>query len=633
MCGIAGIVDLKGRRDIDKDALRRMTAALAHRGPDGEGYHVAPGIGFGHRRLAIIDPQGGAQPFHSADGRSVVVMNGEIYNYKSLAGRLASAGAPPRTASDTEAVVEGFNAEGADFIERLGGMFAFAFWRADEETLILARDRLGERPLYYAQTADGFLLFASEIGALAASWMIDRETSHEALRDYFLYGYTPEDKAIWRGVDKLRPGTIMIVRRGEAARLRRYWRPDFAAQEGAGFDRAAEDLAARIDEAVRSQMISDAPLGAFLSGGVDSSAVVASMATAQASPFACTIGFEDETFDERPFARAVATRYGVRQVEETARVDAGSMIDTIAAVYGEPFADTSALPTWLVSRAARRHVTVALSGDGGDEIFAGYRRYRLFQAEEQARAFAPLPLRRATFGAAGRLYPKLDWAPQPFRLKTTLQALGEERLSAYARAVAINLPDRVETMLSREFLDATRHYDPVSVVAEAAKGGAPDAVTLAQKIDLETWLPGRMLTKVDRAAMAHGLEVRPPLLDPALVTFAGTLPASFKLDSGVGKRILKKALEPRLDASILHRRKRGFDLPVARWLREGPLLDRLAESAAWRRSGVLNPSAVDQMATRHKAGASDFAQELWTVLMFDAFLRWNEAQPPRKASA
>ncbi len=628
MCGIAGIVDLEGERGIDARALKRMTDALAQRGPDGEGFYDAPGIGFGHRRLAIIDLAGGAQPFHSADNTSVVINNGEIYNYRELKRRLPDVRF--RTNADTEALIEGLQRFGAAFIDELRGMFAFAWWNDRTKTLTLARDRLGEKPLYYALTADGFLVFGSEIGAIKASGLVPLRHSRPALRDYFLYGYVPDPKSIYEGVHKLPPGSTLTCARGKAPVLRRYWRARFAADANADFDSSQATLLELLDDAVRAQMIADVPLGAFLSGGVDSSSIVASMARGGGAVTTCTIGFDDPAFDERTLARATADRYATAHHEDVVRIDETSLIDRIAGVYGEPFADPSALPTYEVSAAARRHVTVALSGDGGDEIFGGYRRYPHFANEERFRRLAPAAMRRTIFGSLGAGWPKLDWAPRPVRLKTTLQALGEDSSSAYARAVSTSLPDRLGRMLSADFLEATRDYDPLSPIIDAAGDEPLDPLSLAQKIDIETWLPGRMLTKVDRASMAHGLEVRAPFLDHRLVEWALSLPPHFRLGAKGGKRILKSAVENRVSRDILDRPKHGFSPPVAAWLRlkNGPS-ERLSQSGAWKTSGCFSAKTVESMIAAHQRGASDYSQELWMLIMFDAFLRQEGgASPP-----
>lgn len=627
MCGVAGIVDLQRARAIDLRALQTMTNALTHRGPDGAGVFTGPGVGLGHRRLAIIDIDGGAQPFETQNGAGALTYNGEIYNYRELGAQLRQSGVALHTQSDTEVLAEGFALYGPAFIDRLRGMFAFGYWDARSNTLTLARDRLGEKPLYYAETSDGFLVFASEISSIAASGLVALDLDPEAVADYFLYGFVPDPKSIFQKIRKLAPGSILTARRGAPSRIERYWRPQFSSPGADDMQKAQEELLSRLDDAVQAEMIADVPLGAFLSGGVDSSAIVSAMASSGARIRTCSIGFDESTYDEREYARLVARRFGAEHFEEAASINATTMIDELAKVFGEPFADPSALPTYLVAKLARQHVKVALSGDGGDEIFAGYRRYPFFVKEERVRRLAPLSLRRASFGLAGALYPKLDWAPRPVRLKTTLQALSQSRAYAYAHAMAANRPERIDSILSADFRNSLDGYAPESMIAEAMGEKDEHPLIAAQRADFATWLPGRMLTKIDRASMAHGLEVRPPLLDVALVEWAGRLDPSLKLGGGVGKRVFKAALERRLPSEILHRPKQGFSPPTANWLRsdEGPLA-RLKQSHDWRQSGILDPVAVVHLMKAHERGAIDASQELWTIIMFDAFLSQASAK-------
>ena len=379
MCGIAGIFDLTGVREVDREALARMAAALAHRGPDGEGAFFAPGLGLAHRRLAIIDVAGGGQPFIAERG-GALTFNGEIYNFQELTADLAAMGARFRTRSDTEALAEGLARYGKRYIEKLRGMFAFGYFEPDERSLTLARDRIGERPLYYAKTPQDWLIFASEIGAVIASGLVDRRLDHEALSDYFLYGFIPDPKAIYAGIRKLPPASVLTARRGGSLVLETYWRPGFEPDRALNYKAAEATLLDLIDDAVRAEMVSDVPLGAFLSGGVDSSAVVAAMAKTGAKVMTSTVGFLEEAFDERRFARVIADLFKTEHTERVAGLDASALIDVVARAFGEPFADASALPTYIVSKIARERVTVALSGDGGDEVFAGYRRYRFARA-------------------------------------------------------------------------------------------------------------------------------------------------------------------------------------------------------------------------------------------------------------
>lgn len=625
MCGIAGIIDLRGRRPVNRKALERMSAALTHRGPDGDGFFHEDGIGLAHRRLAIIDIKGGAQPFRVEGG--ALTFNGEIYNHEALGRALSEDGVRLRTRSDTEVLAEGLAREGGDFVQKLRGMFAFAYWDKERRQLTLARDRLGEKPLYYAETSDGFLIFASEMKALARSELLTLRKCPKAIADYLYYGYIPDPRTIYRGVCKLPPAHMLTLKSGVTPEPVRYWRPVFADANGFSFEEAAHLLAEQIDDAVASQLISDVPIGAFLSGGVDSAGIVAAMANARGSPVTCTIGFEEGSHDERSGAREIAEKFGAVHHEHVANLNAADLIDTVAGVCGEPFADSSALPSYLLSGLARRHVTVALSGDGGDEIFGGYRRYPFFLAEERLRRMAPEFIRALAFRPLGALYPKLDWAPRMFRAKTTLQALGASRGAAYASAVAINLPARANAMLSENLKSTLDGYRPERIIIDAmAEANTDDPLAQAQYADLQTWLPGRMLTKIDRASMAHSLEVRPPLLDHRLVEWAGLLPSRFKVGDGERKRVLKAAFSPRLTSEYVNRRKRGFDVPVSAWMAEddSPLTRRIATSKTWRKSGLLDVAFVDRMLAAHRSGRADCGQELWTVLMLDAFLKSEE---------
>lgn len=627
MCGIAGIVDLRGDRDVDRDALTRMTAALSHRGPDDESYFIAPGVGFGHRRLAIIDIDGGKQPVTTQARGCVLSFNGEVYNFKNLRQDLVVSGLTPRSCSDSEVLAEGLARHGASFLDRVRGVFAFSFWDPGARRLTLGRDRLGEKPLYYMTTDDGFLLFASEISALVESKKTDHRLSPKSIADYFFYGYIPDPSTIYEGVYKLPPGCLLTAGPGCAPKVEKYWQPEFNPDTDLSYQERLEEFLPVLDDAVQSQMISDAPICAFLSGGLDSASIVSSMAETGASVTTCTIGFSERGHDERGAARVTAEKFSTQHFDDCATLDAATLIDDVARAFGEPFADSSALPSFLAAKLARQHGKVVLTGDGGDEVFAGYRRYRLFRAEERLRRLAPPAARQVVFGNLGAAYPKLDWAPQPIRLKTTLEALAVSSAQGYAAACASNLPVRAADILSEELKEVLGSYHPGSVVATAFdEADGDDALLKAQYADMTTWLPGRMLTKLDRMSMAHGLEARAPLLDPELFRWAAALPSGFKLRGGVGKRIFKAALAPRLGKTITSRPKRGFDAPVSRWLRGGApeLIARLSPGGGWRPwrdSGVINENAVQKMLRDHKRGARDCGQELWSVLMFDAFLR------------
>jgi asparagine synthase (glutamine-hydrolysing) len=626
MCGITGIVDLEGRREISRPLLARMNEAQHHRGPDAGGVHVEPGTGLGHRRLSIIDLATGQQPLYNEDGSVVVVYNGEIYNYQALIPELARLGHVFRTKSDTEVVVHAWEEWGEACVERFRGMFAFALWDRNRQTLFLARDRLGVKPLYYALLPHGQLVFGSELKSLAAHPAFARELDPLAIEQYFAFGYIPEPRTIYKMARKLPPAHTLSVRRGEPLpEPRPYWDVRFTLDNRAGEREAQAELTERLKESVRLRLISEVPLGAFLSGGVDSSAVVAMMAGVSDEPVnTCSISFSDPAYDESRYARQVAQRYRTRHFVDNVDTDDFDLIDVLAHTYDEPYADSSAIPTYRVCQLARRHVTVALSGDGGDENFGGYRRYRFHTMEERLRSILPLTVRRPTFGLLGRVYPKADWAPQVFRAKTTFQALARSSVEAYFHSVSILTDEMRSRLYSNAFKAELGGYNAVEVFhRHAARAGTDDALALVQYLDLKTYLVGDINTKVDRASMAHSLEVREPLMDHPLVEWLATLPSSLKLRGGEGKRLLKKSMEPYLPREILYRPKMGFAVPLARWFR-GPLRSRVRDALLGSRlseTGYFSRRCLEDLVAQHDSGARDYSAPIWSLLMFDAFLR------------
>ena len=636
MCGIAGIFDQRGKRGIDRRALERMSAAQLHRGPDEDGIHIEPGLGFAHRRLSIIDLATGQQPLFNEDGSVAVVFNGEIYNFQELIPELAALGHRFRTRSDTEVIVHAWEAWGPDCVKRFRGMFAFALWDRNAETLFLARDRLGVKPLYYALLDDGSVIFASELKALTAHGGLLRELDDCAIEEYFALGYVPEPRTIFLGSAKLPPGHTLVIRRGRPVPPpEKYWDVHFGLDSVLPESEVLAQLRARLEDSVRLRMISEVPIGAFLSGGVDSSAVVATMAQLSAEPInTCSIAFSDPAFDESRFAAQVAQRYRTRHFVDRVESEDFDLIDTLAGVYDEPYADSSAIPTYRVCQLARRHVTVALSGDGGDESFAGYRRYRLHAREEQLRTSLPLPVRSRLFGLLGRLYPKADWAPRPLRAKSTFEALARDSVHAYFHGVSILRDPMRQRLFSPAFRARLGGYNAIEVFRRhAATAATDDPLALIQYIDLHTYLIGDINTKVDRASMAHSLEVREPLMDHPLVEWLATLPSSLKLRGQEGKYLLKKAMEPYLPHDILYRPKMGFAVPLARWFR-GPLRARVRRSLLGERlmdTGLFNADYLRTMVEQHESGARDFSAAIWTVLMFDAFL--GQAFSPRVETA
>ena len=611
---------------MDPELVVRMSDAIRHRGPDDGRHHVEPGVALGHRRLAIIDVTSGQQPLANEDGSVIIVYNGEIYNFQELAAELAAAGHVFRTHSDTEVVVHAWEQWGEACVERFNGMFAFALWDRNRATLFLARDRLGEKPLYYSWLDDGSFAFASELKSLLVHPKVRRDIDPTAVEDYLGFGYVPDPKSIYAAVAKLPPGHTLTVRRGAPRQLaRRYWDVRFEVRPQ-GDERAIEaELIARLREATRIRLMSEVPLGAFLSGGVDSSAIVALMAGLSAEPVnTCSISFGDRRYNESQYAQALADRYHTRHLVEQVETDDFGLLDRLVGIYDEPFADSSAIPTYRVCELARKRVTVALSGDGGDETFAGYRRYKWHMHEEGLRSAVPGWLRRPVFGALGAMYPKLDWAPRVLRAKSTLQALARDSLAAYFHSVSFT-PDHVRLPLySESFRASLGGYRAVEVFrGHARHAPADDALSFIQYLDFKTYLPGDILVKVDRASMAHSLEVRVPILDHTLVEWAATLASGLKLNGGEGKHIFKASLGQLLPDEILHRPKMGFAIPLAAWLR-GPLRERVRRAltaGALRDTNLFDPARLETLATQHLEGRRDHSASIWALLMLEGFFR------------
>jgi asparagine synthase (glutamine-hydrolysing) len=583
-------------------------------------------VGLGHRRLSIIDIATGQQPLFNEDGSVVVVFNGEIYNYQQLIPELQALGHVFHTKSDTEVIVHAWESWGADCVKRFRGMFAFALWDRNRQTFFMARDRLGVKPMYYAILDDGTLLFGSELKSVLAHGGLRRDMDPMAVEEYFALGYVAEPRTIFRQALKLSPGHTLTVRHGQPAQAPvAYWDVRFTLNNPVSLQDAQAELMERLRESVRLRMIAEVPLGAFLSGGVDSSAGVAVMAGLSGEPVnTCSIGFDDPSFNESEFAQMVADRYQTNHRLEVVKSDDFDLIDTLAHLYDEPYADSSAIPTYRVCELARKHVTVALSGDGGDESFGGYRRYRLHMMEERMRSSIPAGLRRPVFGLMGRLYPKADWAPRMFRAKTTFEGLARNSVEAYFHSVSILRNPMREALFSPRFNSALAGYNAMEVFdRHAAQAGTDDPLALVQYLDLKTYLVGDINTKVDRASMAHSLEVREPLMDHELVEWLATLPSSLKIQGQEGKYLFKKAMEPHLPSEVLYRPKMGFSVPLARWFR-GPLKQRvrdavLGESLA--STGWFNRAYLTHLVDAHQSGARDYSAPLWTLVMFEAFLR------------
>ena len=616
MCGIVGMFHRSGAPPGDwKTVLERMTQTLVHRGPDDQGYFFDDFIALGHRRLSIVDVVSGHQPMSNEDGSVWLVFNGEIYNFMELRHLLEGKGHEFRTHSDTETIVHAYEEWGIACLERLRGMFAFAIWDAHRRRLFLARDRLGKKPLYYARVGEA-LVFGSEIKALAACPGFDHALDLEAVSDYLSLLYVPREKSIFRAVRKLLPGHYLLADT-EQYQVHRYWDVDFTPAVHDG-ETAARSLAELLRESVALRLRSDVPLGAFLSGGLDSSAVVGLMAqTAEEPVVTASIGFPEQPFDELPFARIAAQAFHTDHHEQVVTASAVSALEDLTWYYDEPFGDSSAIPTYYVSKLAREHVTVALSGDGGDESFAGYRRYYFDVRENKVRSIVPAGVRQPLFGLIGAVYPKGDFLPQVFRGKAFLSNIARTPWEAYLHSVSgINEADKVRLLNPdvRRALDGYRTADLFADLYRAASG--PDALSRILYIDFKTYLPDDILTKVDRASMANSLEVRCPLLDHAVVEYAASLPSRMKLRGSRSKLILKEAVRDFVPAAILRRRKMGFAMPVATWLRR-ELRPLVEEEVLRPRHELFDPDTIRQMWREHLAGTRERTTELWGVLIFN----------------
>ena len=614
MCGIAGLFAFDAGRTVDAALAGRMADRLAHRGPDGHGVHAGPGYALAHRRLSIVDLAGGAQPMGLERQRLWVTFNGEIYNYQELRAELQAGGAEFKTNSDTEVLLHGYRRWGTQLAQRLRGMFAFAIVDEERHELYAARDRLGKKPLHYAEH-DGLFAFASELKALHALG-VDRRLSAPAVAQFFALRYVPDPECIFASVRKVPPAHWCLVRDGRV-QLQRYWRLTFAPDAAATRAQHEERVLATFDEAVRIRLMGEVPLAPFLSGGIDSYAVVDSMHRTLGRPIeACTIGFADPRFDERPAARASAAACDTRLFEAELRPEDLLDLAWFDDTYDEPFSDSSAVPTYHVCRLARQRVTVALSGDGGDEGFAGYRRYLFDVREHQLRRLLPAPLWRAL----GAVYPKADWLPRALRAKRTLQNLGSPPAVAYARSVSAHLPEEVLAVLRPEHHAAAG--DPHAALI-AAYDEAGDVAPLHRMVatDLATWLPGDILVKADRASMAVSLEVRCPFLDHVLLEQAATIPADWQLEGGQTKAFLRRALRSRLSAAALARKKQGFSVPLRSWC-QGAVGDAVAAALDdGRLREWLDPAVVTRLLQRHRQGVADHGEMLWAVLVFARFLR------------
>jgi asparagine synthase (glutamine-hydrolysing) len=623
MCGIAGFAERDHTvwsRGSDKwnlaDAvLGNMCGAIRHRGPDDQGTLVDSGVALGMRRLSIVDVATGQQPIHNEDRSVWVVFNGEIYNYRELRAELEGRGHRFYTKSDTETIVHAYEEWGLDAFVRLRGMFGIAVWDARDGSLILARDRVGIKPLYYAE-AGTRLYFGSEVKSLLVSAEIDTAVDPVALDHYLSFLYTPADRSIFTGIRKLPPGHVLRWHRGIAT-TRQYWQLPAEEQATVSEPEAIEELRRVLQDAVSSHLMSEVPLGAFLSGGVDSSLVVGLMAQASDRVQTFSIGFDDPAYDELEYARAVANHFGTDHHEFVVKPDALAILDDLISHFDEPFGDSSAIPTWYVSELARRHVTVVLSGDGGDELFGGYDRYFPHPRVASFDRWSP----PGTRALASAVWPLL---PHGVKGKNFLRRVARDEQGRYLDEIGYFQPDEKAALLTPE---VRRRMGATDALRDAA-ARFERFVSLPwhgqmMHFDFETYLPGDILTKVDRMSMAHSIESRVPLLDNEVVDFAARLPTDLKIRNGRRKHVLKEAVATLLPREILDRRKRGFEVPLGGWFRGGvrELFSDVLLSASARQRGYFEPRFIERLVDEHVSGRREHTLRLWSLVVFELWHR------------
>lgn len=622
MCGICGIYHIN-KEPVTEQLVTAMNNTMVHRGPDGHGVFVDQYIGLGHRRLSIIDLNTGDQPMSSSDGQVSIVFNGEIYNFQELKKILQSRGYAFSTQSDTETVIYAYMEWGDEFVKKLRGMFAIALWDHRLKKLLLVRDRVGKKPLYYYY--DGkTLAFASELKAVLKVPGISREIDYRALDTYFSFGYVPSPLSIFKHIRKLEPAHYAVCS-SKGLKITEYWDLNMdACDETISEEDAIRELTAIFDESVKLRLISDVPLGAFLSGGVDSSAVVASMANIMGNMSVKTsaIGFSEEKFNELAFAKMVSQQYQTDHHEAVVNPDALDIIEKIVWHFDEPFADSSAIPTWYVSKITRENVTVALSGDGGDENFAGYtQRYSMNRFEHGIREKIPSALRTSLLSPIAALYPRIDSLPRPLRLKHFLTNISLPMEQAYFRDMSFYFTEDIKRLLyGPEMKKVLKEHSAFDVLGRFfKKHPTSDPVSRAQYVDIKTYMTEDILVKVDRMSMAHSLEVRAPILDHKLMEFAAKLPSNLKLNGKESKYILKKMNEKRLPHDILYRKKQGFCVPLSNWLK-GQLKPLAHETLFGQESGIgefLDKKYVESLWQSHLRGINDNASQIWNLMMFE----------------
>lgn len=625
MCGITGYLKLDEHAQVDDTLLAKMNQAQFHRGPDEGDQYVDDYVGLAHRRLSIIDLSSGQQPMSSNCGDYVIVFNGEVYNFLQIRAQLITLGYTFNTHSDTEVILNAYIEWGPQSVEKLNGMFSYVIWQKSMRACFITRDRLGIKPLFYT-VIDQVFYFASELKSLKLIPNLDKQVDVKALEQYFAFGYVAEPNTIYQSVNKLSPGhTIYFETPQSPMKVSQYWDVSYAKQTDLSEQEYIEQAVTQLKKSVDSHMMAEVPLGSFLSGGVDSSAVVAMMSqVSEQTVKTCSIGFDVKDYNETDFARMVAKRYNTDHQENIVQSDDFDLLDMLAELYDEPYADSSAMPTYRVCELARKKVTVCMSGDGADELLAGYRRYALMMNEQKVRDKIPSAIRKAIFKPLGKLYPKLDWAPRFLRAKTTFQSLAMDIVEGYFHGVSIMNDEQRKALFSSKVHEQLAGYHALDVFRQhEANFDGDDPLSLIQYLDIKTYLVGDILTKVDRASMAHSLEVRVPFLDHEFVEWSAQVPPRMRLKAGQGKYVLKKAMEEHLPHDVLYRSKMGFRVPLTDWFR-GPLKEKLKDallSQEMCESGLFNMNTIRQWIDDHQSGRKEYSAPLWTLLMFASFYR------------
>lgn len=623
MCGIAGRFNFKTGRLVDRGAIVAMCDLIAHRGPDESGVYVEGPVGLGHRRLSVIDLTAtGRQPMATPDGGAVVVFNGEIYNFAEVRNDLETRGHRFRGRSDTEVLLTAYREFGVDCLGRLRGMFAFALWDAASRSLFIARDRLGKKPLHYRIDSDG-IAFASEAKAFFGEPSFSASPDLRAISHYLSYQYVPAPFSAFEGVSKLSPGSYIVVAENKVT-IERYWQLRYSPKRRMTEEDAASELLERLREAVAIRLVSDVPLGAFLSGGIDSSAIVALMAQLSSGRVRTySIGFEEQEYDELPYARLVADKFGTDHHEFVVRPDATAVVPDLVWHYDEPYADESAIPTYYLAQLTRQHVTVALNGDGGDESFSGYSRYGAIAAGEPIDGL-PEPLRRFGAELMGRWPESSARGTLISKAQRAVRRAGLSPHTRYAHRVMHFTPDMKRALCTSALSEIVACHDSTKLALDGLRNsGAENFIDAMMAIDVSHYLPDCLLVKVDIATMAHGLEGRSPLLDHELVEFAASLPADLKRRGRDGKYLFKRVVRDLLPAEVLQRRKMGFGVPLDHWFRSSlheMAHDVLLTGAATRR-GLFNPSYVSSMLEEHRRGTASWKDQIWNLLMLEYWFR------------